>query len=225
MGIFFDDEKKETCSICGEKFISCYKLKDKSKICKNCIKKIGGFWTTNWVNMTQEQAIEAIKDNETITCPICNKNKIRRKDKVCNSCKTYLVENLRLEQESFNRIFGDISKGYKKIEPYLSRYKILIETMENAYKEVEYIPDIVHLSPSNFEEFKEDLLENNLKTVILEKKAVVLNAYAQTGEVSHFRAIKKLRDEILEMQVKYPEFIEYLTIDDLQDIIEGVERR
>lgn len=164
------------------------------------------------------------KDTFTI-CPICKTNKILKKDKVCNNCKQTLIADLSLSQESFNRIFGDISKGYKKLEPYLSRYKILIEIMERAYKEVEYVSDKVHLSPSTFEEFKEDLLENNLKSVVLEKKAVVLNAFAQTGEVSHFRSIKKLRDEILEMQVKYPEFIDYLTIDDLQDIIEGVERK
>ena len=164
------------------------------------------------------------RENLTI-CPICKTNKILKKDKACSNCKQLLISNLSLSQESFNRIFGDISKGFKRLDPYLSRYKILIEIMDKAYKDVEYVPDKVHLSPSTFEEFKEDLLENNLKTVILEKKAIALNTFAQTGEVSHFRAIKKLRDEILEMQVKYPEFIDYLIIDDLQDIIEGVERR
>lgn len=164
------------------------------------------------------------KENFTI-CPICKTNKILIKDKACHNCKEHLVEALKIEQQGYERIFGDISKGFKKLEPYLSRYEILIKTMKTIYEQVEYVSDKVHLSPSTFEEFKEDLLENNLKTVILEKKAVVLNAFAQTGEVSHFKAIKKLRDEILEMQVKYPGFIKYLTIDDLQDIIEGVERR
>lgn len=60
MGFFFDDSKKETCSICGEKFISCYCLKDKNKICKNCIKKLGGFWKSNWVNMTREEVMESL---------------------------------------------------------------------------------------------------------------------------------------------------------------------
>ena len=39
MGIF-KVEKKDQCSICGEFYVACYKLKDKSKICKNCIKKM-----------------------------------------------------------------------------------------------------------------------------------------------------------------------------------------
>lgn len=60
MGILFNGSKKETCSICGETFISCYRLKDKNKICKNCIKKLGGFWKSNWVNMTQEEVIESL---------------------------------------------------------------------------------------------------------------------------------------------------------------------
>lgn len=55
---FFDSTKNDVCSICGEKFLACYSLKDKNKICKNCIKKLGGFWTSNWVNMTQKEVIE-----------------------------------------------------------------------------------------------------------------------------------------------------------------------
>ena len=60
MGFFFDDSKKETCSICGEKFISCYQLKDKNKICKNGIKKLGGFWESNWGNMAREEVMESL---------------------------------------------------------------------------------------------------------------------------------------------------------------------
>ena len=93
-------------------------------------------------------------------CPICNAVKIRKEFKACNNCKERIVMDIQMQQQNYNRIFGDINRGYKRLEPYLSRYQILLDIMESVYEELQYVSERVHLTPNNFEEFKEDLLEN-----------------------------------------------------------------
>lgn len=158
-------------------------------------------------------------------CPICNAVKIRKEFRACNNCKERIVMNIQMQQQNYNRIFGDINRGYKRLEPYLSRYQILLDIMKDVYNELQYVPERVHLTPNNFEEFKEDLLENNLKVVVKDMKAMLIHRFDKTGEVSAFKAIKKLRDEILDMQIKYPQFKKYLTTDELQKIIDEGERK
>ena len=156
-------------------------------------------------------------------CPICNAVKIRKEFKACNNCKERIVMDIQMQQENFNRILGDINRGYKRLEPYLSRYQILLDIMEDVYDELQYVSEIVHLTPDNFEALKNDLIENNLKSVIRDMKLMLIHRFNETGEISAFRAIKKLRDEILDMQIKYPQFKEYLTTDELQKIIDKGE--
>ena len=84
----FKTEKNDQCSICGEFYVACYKLKDKSKICKNCIKKIGGYWNSSWANMTRDEAIKTIDGNKEIICPMCNNVKIKKHDNICENCKS-----------------------------------------------------------------------------------------------------------------------------------------
>ena len=155
-------------------------------------------------------------------CPICNAKKIKIKDRACVYCKNNLLNDVILQQKNYERIFNDINKGYKKLEPYLSRYQILLEIMERVYNEVQYIPEKVQLEPSNFAEFKQDLLENNLNKVIKNMKVILVHRYNETGELSTIRDIKKLRNEILDMQIKYPQFKEYLTTKELQKVIDEV---
>lgn len=158
-------------------------------------------------------------------CPICNAIKINKKSKACDNCKARLVANIKLQQENYYKIFADVNKGYKRLEPYLSRYQLLLDIMEETYNESQYVSEQVHLTPATFEEFKKDLIENHLRDTVNEMKIILIHRLDETGEISAFRAIKKLRDEILDMQIKYPQFKEYLTIDELKDIINKGEAK
>ena len=215
---FFDGAKNETCSICGEKFLACYNLKDKNKICKNCIKKIGGYWTSGWTEMTREQAIEAIKGNETIMCPICRKNEIHRKEKICDSCKINVLRDMQYHQETINRVSKDIAKGYKNLDSYLSRYKLILDEFKEVYKMKDYVSENVQLDPDTYEECTQKYLEK-IKEIIDEKKKIIIHKLQITGESQFEKELRKLRDEILEMQVKYPEFESILTISDIQEVL------
>ena len=60
----------------------------------------------------------------------------------------------------------------------------------------------------------------SIQETIEDKKGAALYKFSQTGEYEHYKELKKLRDELLEMQIKYPEFRELLDISDLQQIID-----
>lgn len=162
------------------------------------------------------------QDKTFMYCPVCNAKKIRRKELACINCKNRIFNDVVLQQQNYERIFNDINRGYKKLEPYLSRYQILLDIMERVYDEIKYIPEKAQLDPSTFDDFKNDLLENNLKKVINNMKEMLIHRYVETGEASTVRDIKKLRNEILDMQIKYPQFKKYLIIKELQDIINEV---
>lgn len=217
MGIF-NIEKKDQCSICGEFYVACYKLKDKSKICKNCIKKIGGYWTSSWVNMTRDEAIKTIEGNKEIVCPMCNKVEIKKHDNVCENCKSYMISNAQYLQEAINRFSNDIEKGYKHIDPYLSRYKLILEQYKTAYEYAKYLPEIFKLDPPTYEEtFNKYLIK--IDNTISKMKKVIIHKLQMTGESSYLKELKKIRDEILEAQINYPEFAKVLTIDDIQEVL------
>ena len=217
MGLF-EVEKKEQCSICNDFYITCYKLKDKSKICKNCIKKIGGYWTSGWTNMTRDQAISVIDGNQDIICPMCNKNQIKKKNGVCENCKNYIISNSSYLQEAISRFSNDIEKGYKHVDPYLSRYKLILEQYKTAYEYAKHLPDIIKLDPPTYEEAVDKYLEK-IKNTINEMKLIAIHKLLATSETPYLRELKKLRDEILEAQIKYPEFASVLNIDDIQEVL------
>lgn len=211
--------KKKQCSICNEFYVTCYKLKDKSYICKNCIKNIGGYWTSGWANMTRDEAINTINGNQEIKCPMCNEIHIKKHDGVCKNCKNYIINNASYLRENINRFSYDIEKGYKHIDPYLNRYKLILEQYKVAYKYAEYLPDIIKLEPPTYEEtFNKYLEEINNK--LNEMKTIIVHKLQVTGEVTYLRQLRKLRDEILEAQIKYPEFANVLTIDDIQEVLQ-----
>lgn len=168
---------------------------------------------------TAKSKVETEKTNKIfIKCPNCNNHMIHKNAGVCNNCKNQFVYDIRLRKEFIEKISGDINKGYKNIEPYLSRYKLILENFEKIYYEQKYIPNKLELQPNNFEDLKVTIL-NNVKGKIEEKKKTAIHKYSETGETIHYRALKRLRDELLEMQVLYPEFIEFLTIEDLKDVL------
>ena len=118
--------KKETCSICGEKLMSCYKLKDKNYICKNCIKKLGGFWKSNWVNMVKEEAIEIINENEIMNCPICKKSVNQTNNAHMDGIMNINIDhNIKLTEKDYKKIEERekqtqlLKKNYKKYKKYI----------------------------------------------------------------------------------------------------------
>lgn len=132
----FKIEKKEKCSICNKYFITCYKLKDKNNICKSCIKKFGGFWTSNWNQMTKKEIIDSINE--------------KKKDNIYANAE--LLKGIRSDKEikkqvaidSLNLKYEDILKKSFEIVDYERNNKIYSNAINckdgiyNKYSE-EYI--------------------------------------------------------------------------------------
>lgn len=218
MGFF---TSKVNCDFCNKEIgLNRYKIvKDNCWICPNCLKKAGGISNVNCLLETKKSIELKIFKNEIILCNFCKKEKIKRKDIICENCKNYMIINSRFLQDNINKFSDDIERGYKHVEPYLSRYKLILEQYKTTYEYAKYLPNLIKLDPPTYEEAEKKYLDK-IKNKIDEMKIIIIHKLDATGEVTYLRSLKKLRDEILEAQIKYPEFIDALTIDDIQEVLE-----
>ena len=58
-----------------------------------------------------------------------------------------------------------------------------------------------------------------IDNTISKMKKVIIHKLQMTGESSYLKELKKIRDEILEAQINYPEFAKVLTIDDIHEVL------
>ncbi len=152
-------------------------------------------------------------------CPVCDKEKILINENCCKECQQKILADTKLMSEYIARLEYDISKGYKKLEPYLSRYELILETHRKMRVNKKYIENYIEImKPETMEEVKE-IYYKRIKDTIEEKKSVLIYQFETTGEMKFFNQLKKLRDEILEMQIKYPQFKDCLEHEDLQHYI------
>lgn len=161
---------------------------------------------------------KTIKNNDgTIfkKCPVCNRATILGGEKCCKECKNKILIDTKLMVDYINRLEYDIGKGFKKIEPYLTRYQIILENHKKVRENKPYIEDkIEQLIPEKYEDV-EAIYFDRIRDIIREKKQVLAFQLEQTGEHKFYNEIKKLRDELLALQVKYPQFKDCLEVKDL----------
>ena len=163
--------------------------------------------------------INSFKPKNRIKCPICDRNMIYETSKCCNECRQKILADTKLMADYIARLEYDISKGYKKLEPYLSRYELIIETHRKMRVNKKYIENYIEImKPETMDEVKK-IYYKRIKDMIEEKKSVLIYQFETTGEMKFFNQLKKLRDEILEMQIKYPQFKDCLEHEDIQHYI------
>lgn len=64
-------------------------------------------------------------------CIVCGKSTgLFSKDKICKKCKEYHVLKIKSCIEFINRVDKDIERGFKKLEPYISRYSKILEVVD-----------------------------------------------------------------------------------------------
>lgn len=115
------------------------------------------------------------------------------------------IQSMKLQAENFNRILTDVQCGYKNIDPYLSRYRILLE----IYYEMEETNNKYKLSMLSYTS-KElyDTFYNELNKFIKDKILITLDKHSI--DVDEHKALKKdlmkIRNDIIECKHKYQEF-------------------
>lgn len=142
-------------------------------------------------------------------CAICDskltREEIKRKQHYCSDCLERLKQQYVLSSNDFNRILNDVNKGFNTLDPYLSRFMILLD----KYDEIQALTDMLELEKLSIGSyqlemiFKQALVEhiNKRVLIIMEKNSLVENKKKLD------RDLLKLRNEIIDCKHKYPHYI------------------
>lgn len=155
-------------------------------------------------------------------CKMCKKTMFFSNKKVCNNCKNLIVYDCKLRIEGVEKLRNQINNGFKKLDSYLSRYQIAFESMKDIYEYQKLIPHEFTIEPKTYDEWESNTLNEIQNLVSLRKKQAIYK-FEQTGDIMYLKDIKKLRTEILDLQLKYPQFKKLLAYDELQQYIDDIK--
>ena len=143
---------------------------------------------------------------------------------LCSNCTQIAKMYINNLGNKINKTNSDIQKGYKKLQPYFSRYKILLDSAKEFYETAYLIPNQINLQPRTYEEYKKNVI--GMMTDMLSKKQISLfTKFADTGEVQYINDMIKLRDEMIDIKVEFPEFENLIDISELQEVIDKSKLR
>lgn len=151
-------------------------------------------------------------------------NKIIFKGKLCNACTNLAKLYIDTLASKLNKINADITKGYKKLHPYFSRYQILLDTAEEFYKTAELISSQIEMSPQTYKQYKNNV-HQMVVDMLTKKQQSLFYKFAETGEVRFIKDMVKLRDEMLDIKIDFPQFKEFIDINELQKVIDKTKLR
>lgn len=155
-------------------------------------------------------------------CDRCNK--IVLSGNLCNQCLQLAKLRCNSLNNAMNKINYDIGKGYKKLNPYFTRYRMLIDNAEQLYEMVDILQDKVEIEPKTFAEYKKNIY-NMAKEMIENKKQLIYQKINETGEVVYVNDLIKLRDEMIEAKIEFKEYEELLDISEIQKFIDKTKLR
>lgn len=122
-----------------------------------------------------------------------------------NKNKDIAIQDLQMRANDFNRILTDVQCGFKNLDPYLSRYKLLLE----MYHEMEEININNRLSLLTYtSEELYNTFNTELNKFIKNKILIMLDMHSidQDDNKSLKKDLIKFRKQIIEGKHQYPEF-------------------
>lgn len=132
--------------------------------------------------------------------------------------KQIAEQTIQTQMEYFSRILTDVQCGFKNLDPYLSRYQILL----NTYKDIEDINNRFNLRtlPVTLNELHTVFI-NELNSFIKNKILITLDIHSIDNDENKVlkKDLMKIRKEIIEGKHAYPEFAQLL--ENLQVQLEG----
>lgn len=139
--------------------------------------------------------------NESKVCPICKKNTIMGNTHCCDHCRNIVISNIRGNVKSIERLVTQATKDFKNYEPYITRFKILIENInrpEYLYQMIGYTYEI------RYDEI-EYLLSDKLSS-ITNLKLEEVSLKHPDDEKRYQTHVNKLVNELVYLSVAYPLF-------------------
>lgn len=189
---------------------------------KNYIKGIlylfsfGGFivcWIYDWFI-----SLKNIFSYDPNKFPIQSNEKYIKKNKLYNQNnndsytqynKEIAIQSFQMQVDNFNRILTDVQCGFKNLNPYLSRYRILLE----IYNELENLNTKYSLDALSYDsKMLYDTFNAELLKFIKNKIIITLDKHSidNDGNKALIKDLKKIRDNVIEGKHEYPEFSELL---------------
>lgn len=137
-----------------------------------------------------------------------NSTQTKSNNSVNQKNKQFDLANLQLLSTNFDRMLTDVLCGYKNLDPYLSRYKLLLQ----MYSEMETIINKYNLSPFTYNsETLHEAFNTELDKFIKKKILMILDIHSIDKDTSALKKdLSKLRKDIIEGKHTYPEFSDLL---------------
>ncbi len=124
---------------------------------------------------------------------------------LCKNCKTYYTSLAISSLEAFQRLSGDVNKGFKNIDSYLSRFQIILQKFKEMEKANKMVPGVVKINTTY------DQLFNNLCAILENAFKIRLEAIdklkTDKGKINNY--VKEL-NSIKEYKTTYPDFLDIL---------------
>ncbi|MDD3341323.1 MAG: hypothetical protein PHN72_03940 [Bacilli bacterium] len=154
---------------------------------------------------------ESVK-RKTHTCQKCGKVFHNKKENfnICNECEYLITIDASNKYDSINKMKEDINRGFKNIDAYLSRYKIILDEYKTLYEYAQYVPDKIQLKPDTFEELK-TWFNKDIRKLMDEKNLIITKKMEVLGKYKIEKQYNKLVEQAIELSIEYPDFEEGLT--------------
>lgn len=186
--------KSSYCDFCGAKIEPDYKF------CIEC-----------------GEEIKKIKKS-IFKCAYCGKPKEKITNTLCNTCYRHIETDTRLRLDYIERLSRDIAKGYKRLEPYLSRYRLIATAYLEIYKYAELLPEEIIINPPTMGEMLKDM-DREIKRLLDERINENLHYIEELGDLTYIAKLKTLKDEIKTLKEEYTEFEKILDTQRIDNII------
>lgn len=152
-------------------------------------------------------------------CKFCGKNTgLFNKGEICKSCKNHFLLNAQLATENINRLANDINKGFKNIDSYLTRMKIVLEQYELLDSAREALPNLIKAN-LNYE-----MVKSNMDDILIEfGNNKIISILSMKTEKGKARNAYLFLDDIDKAILEYKLFEKVLTKIKL-DILDSIQR-
>lgn len=157
--------------------------------------------------------------NSAFVCKHCGKLKSNITSKVCPKCYKFIEGEVMWAQHNIDRFSTDISRGYKRLEPYLARYRKVYAIYKKLYYYADLMPKEIVLEPKTFKEMEKRIF-GEIERLANEEANFLINRLETLGDASYLADLSAVKEEIDELRKEYKEFAEPLNTIRIVNIIE-----
>ncbi len=124
---------------------------------------------------------------------------------LCKTCKTYYTALAISSLEAFQRLSGDVNKGFKNIDSYLSRFQIILQKFKEMEKANTMVPGVVKINATYNQLFNS--LCAILRNAFNNRLESIDKLKTDKGKINNYT---KELNGIYEYKVTYPDFLDIL---------------